>query len=92
MMTLYHQLLALVAPDSAEQVEAARCELEDRAAVLRNGEAAATSPVAPIADAGTKLAVSALFDASIAAVGLISSCVEARRAVSQLIAALEART
>lgn len=91
MSTIYHDILAIVAAGNAEQIEAARRELESRAAPLRGDEPEETPSVSATEDAAVRSSVAGLFDVSIASDGLTKSCVESRRAVTQLIQGLEGR-
>ena len=84
-MTIYQEILAAVSPQDRNQVEAIRRELEMRAAPLRGPEPEATQPVSPTQDEAVRAAVARLFDEGIASDGLVSTCVEVRRAVDQLI-------
>lgn len=91
MSTIYHDILAIVAAGNAAQVEAVRRELESRSAPLRGNEPEGTAPVSATEDAATRSSIATLFDGSIASDGLTKTCVEARRAVIQLIEALGAQ-
>ncbi len=84
-MTIYQQLLTAVSPLDRRHVEAARRELEMRAAPLRGGEPEATQPISPTQDDATRAAVARLFDDAAASAGLVDTCAEARLAVEQLI-------
>lgn len=88
MSTIYHDILAIVAAGNAAQVEAARRELESRAAPLRGDEPEGTVSVNATEDAAARSSIATLFDDSIASDGLTKTCVEARRAVIQLIEAM----
>lgn len=85
MSTIYHDILKTVTAGNAAQIEAARRELEIRAAPLRGGETEGTVPVSTSENTATRSAIAAFFDKSIEVDGLIDTCVEARRAITQLI-------
>lgn len=83
-MNIYQQLHSIVNKSDLRQVEALRLVLESKAEPLRFDEDVATVPVADTSDQSTVDVVTSAFDDSINKVGLIKTCVDARRVVSEM--------